>query len=427
MRRAAKIEWKQNLHRDLKMRARPTLKPSQNIVSKAQEFVDIYRHPPTRPEPLYPQPTPDKTAAKCRKDVCLLPDCYCGGKDIPGELPVEQLPQIVLLTFDDSVNDLNKQLYQDLFERGRVNPNGCPITATFYVSHEWTDYSQVQNLYSDGHEMASHTVSHSFGEAFSPKKWAREVAGQREILSAYGGVKLEDVRGMRAPFLSIGGNKMFKMLHDFNFTYDSSMPVYENRPPSWPYTLDYKIFHDCMIPPCPTKSYPGVWEVPMVMWQDLNGGRCSMGDACSNPPEAEGVYKMIMKNFERHYTTNRAPFGLYYHAAWFTQPHHKEGFIQFLDAINSMKDVFIITNWQALQWVRDPTPLSRINSFTPFQCNYADRPKRCNNPKVCNLWHKSGVRYMRTCQPCPEIYPWTGKTGIRSSRIDNDIEVADTN
>lgn len=68
---------------------------------------------------------------------------------------------------------------------------------------------------------------------------------------------MEDVRGMRAPFLSIGGNKMFKMLHDFNFTYDSSMPVYENRPPSWPYTLDYKIFHDCMIPPCPTKSYPG--------------------------------------------------------------------------------------------------------------------------------------------------------------------------
>lgn len=49
----------------------------------------------------------------------------------------------------------------------------------------------------------------------------------------------------------------------------------------------------------------GVWEVPMVMWQDLNGGRCSMGDACANPPDAEGVYKMILKNFDRHYTTNR--------------------------------------------------------------------------------------------------------------------------
>uniref|UniRef100_A0A336LSX4 CSON003767 protein n=1 Tax=Culicoides sonorensis TaxID=179676 RepID=A0A336LSX4_CULSO len=407
-------------------RARPTLKPASGFVSKAQEFIDIYKFPPTRPDALYPQPTPDKTAAKCRKDVCLLPDCFCGGKDVPGEVPVNQIPQIVLLTFDDSVNDLNKGLYADLFERGRVNPNGCPITATFYVSHEWTDYSQVQNLYSDGHEMASHTVSHSFGEQFSVKKWAREVAGQREILSAYGGVKLEDVRGFRAPFLSIGGNKMFKMLHDFNFTYDSSMPVYENKPPSWPYTLDYKIFHDCMIPPCPTKSYPGVWEVPMVMWQDLNGGRCSMGDACSNPSDAENVEKMIMKNFDRHYTTNRAPFGLFYHAAWFTQPHHKEGFIKFLDKINQMNDVYIVTNWQALQWVRDPTPLSRMNTFQPFQCNYSDRPKRCNNPKVCNLWHKSGVRYMRTCQPCPEIYPWTGKSGIRSSRIDNDLEVADS-
>ncbi|XP_056646387.1 uncharacterized protein LOC130451413 isoform X2 [Diorhabda sublineata] len=402
-------------------RSRPTLKPSTSIVSKAQEYVDIYKYPPRRPDPIYPQPQVDKTAAKCRKDVCLLPDCSCGGKDIPGDLPVEQVPQIILMTFDDSVNDLNKGLYQDLFEKGRTNPNGCPIAATFYVSHEWTDYSQVQNLYADGHELASHTVSHSFGEQFSQKKWTREVAGQREILAAYGGVHLEDVRGMRAPFLSVGGNKMFKMLYDSNFTYDSSMPIYENKPPSFPYTLDYKLFHDCMIPPCPTRSYPGVWEVPMVMWQDLNGGRCSMGDACSNPPDADGVFKMLMKNFMRHYTTNRAPFGLFYHAAWFTQPHHKEGFINFVDTVLAKNDVWFLTNWQAIQWVRDPTPISRLNSFQPFQCNYADRPKRCNNPKVCNLWHKSGVRYMRTCQPCPDIYPWTGNTGIRSSKIDNDI------
>lgn len=65
-------------------RPRPTLKPSTSIVSKATEFIDIYRFPPRRPDPIYPQPQPDKTAAKCRKDVCLLPDCSCGGKEIPG-------------------------------------------------------------------------------------------------------------------------------------------------------------------------------------------------------------------------------------------------------------------------------------------------------------------------------------------------------
>ena len=78
---------------------------------------------------------------------------------IAGGLAPQEIPQLVLLTFDDSVNDLNKELYQDLFERGRTNPNGCPIAATFYVSHEWTDYSQVQNLYADGHEIASHSIT----------------------------------------------------------------------------------------------------------------------------------------------------------------------------------------------------------------------------------------------------------------------------
>ncbi|XP_064100607.1 mucin-2-like isoform X11 [Macrobrachium nipponense] len=396
-----------------KRNSRPTLKPVSVVAPTTSAAIDIWKYPPQRPSPTRPQPPVDAKATKCDPKVCRLPDCYCGGKDVPGGIHPQDTPQMVLLTFDDSVNDLNKGLYTELFENGRKNPNGCPIVSTMYVSHEWTDYSQVQNLYADGHEMASHSIQHSFGEQFSIKKWAKEIAGQREILAAYGGVRMEDVRGMRAPFLAVGGNKMFKMLYDQNFTYDSSMPVYENKPPSWPYTLDYKIFHDCMIPPCPTNSYPGVWEVPMVMWQDLNGGRCSMGDACTTPPDAEGVYKMLIKNFERHYTSNRAPFGLFYHAAWFTTPHHKEGFIAFLDTITAMDDVWLITNHQLLQWMRDPQPLSTIKNFAPFGCSFPDR-KKCTSTKVCNVWHKGGVRYMRTCQQCPEKYPWTGNTGVRS-------------
>lgn len=78
-----------------------------------------------------------------------------------GGIPLKDTPQIVLITFDDAVNDGNKQIYADLFERGRKNPNGCPISATFYVTQGTggTDYSQVQNLYAAGHEMASHTVT----------------------------------------------------------------------------------------------------------------------------------------------------------------------------------------------------------------------------------------------------------------------------
>lgn len=181
-----------------------------------------------------------------------------------------------MITFDDSINDLNWDLYREIFSN-RVNPNGCPALGTFYVSHEWTDYSQVQTLYSEGHEMASHSITyvftesllfhhfnwylsncrHSFGEKFSKEKWLKEISGQREILHLYGGVKYNDVRGMRAPFLQPGGNAQFEMLYEANFTYDSSLPVGENNPPYWPYTFDYAIGHNCAIPPCPTRSFPG--------------------------------------------------------------------------------------------------------------------------------------------------------------------------
>lgn len=38
-----------------------------------------------------------------------------------------------------------------------------------------------------------------------------------------------------------------------------------------------------------TRAYPGVWEVPLVMWNDLKEGRCSMADACNNPSTAEVI------------------------------------------------------------------------------------------------------------------------------------------
>ena len=62
---------------------------------------------------------------------------------------------------------------------------------------------------------------------------------------------------------------MFEMMYEANFTYDSSMPVYENKPPAFPYTMDYKMPHDCMIPPCPEKAYPGKGSILCFMLLSL--------------------------------------------------------------------------------------------------------------------------------------------------------------
>ena len=65
-------------------------------------------------------------AERCDPSYCRLPNCFCGGSQIPGGLDKDQAPQLVLLTFDDAVNGLNQKFFEDLF-KNRNNPNGCPI------------------------------------------------------------------------------------------------------------------------------------------------------------------------------------------------------------------------------------------------------------------------------------------------------------
>ena len=65
-------------------------------------------------------------AESCDPSYCRLPDCYCGGSDIPGGYKPQDIPQFVLLTFDDAVNSLNEKFFSELF-KDRLNPNGCPI------------------------------------------------------------------------------------------------------------------------------------------------------------------------------------------------------------------------------------------------------------------------------------------------------------
>ena len=82
-----------------------------------------------------------------------------------------------------------------------------------------------------------------------------EVIGMAEMLVRYAGVNPKDITGMRAPFLAVGGDTMFRMLNRYGLNYDSSMSVPN---PSWPYTLDYKIPHTCAVKPCPSSSHPGM-------------------------------------------------------------------------------------------------------------------------------------------------------------------------
>ena len=67
---------------------------------------------------------------------------------------------MVILTFDDAVNNENWDIYEKIFMSNRTNPNGCPIATTFYLSHEYTNYRHVQKLWNNGHEIGIHSITY---------------------------------------------------------------------------------------------------------------------------------------------------------------------------------------------------------------------------------------------------------------------------
>merc|ERR1711936_936213 len=149
-------------------------------------------------------------ADECDPSLCSLPNCYCSvsGTDVPGGLDPQQVPQMIMLTFDDAINDNNLEIYEQIFDGGLKNPNGCDVKATFFVSHEYNNYSMVQELHRRGHEMAAHSITHDNEESYwdngTELNWSAEMGGLRDMLSTWGNVPAEDIYGSRAPLLRLG-------------------------------------------------------------------------------------------------------------------------------------------------------------------------------------------------------------------------------
>lgn len=105
---------------------------------------------------------------KCNPKTCKLPDCFCShdGTLIPGGLEPRDVPQMIIITFDDAVNYENYELYSEVLFDNFRNPNGCPVKATFFVSHQFNNYQQTQKLWNDGHEIGVHSVTYVVFELF---------------------------------------------------------------------------------------------------------------------------------------------------------------------------------------------------------------------------------------------------------------------
>nr|CAH7729243.1 unnamed protein product [Callosobruchus chinensis] len=280
---------------------------------------------------------PTDLAVKCDSGQCQLPYCFCSkdGTLIPGGLKPEDTPQMILMTFDGAVNLNNYEHYRKVFNHKRHNPNGCEIKGTFFASHEYSNYHMIQELAHEGHEIAVETISQQSGlENKGYEEWVAEMVGMRDILKHLANISKSEVVGMRAPFLKPGRNTQYKVLEEFGFIYDSSIGVPALPIPVWPYTLDYKIPHECKSGTCPSKSFPGVWEVPLNTHyvEGFEGGHCPYLDQCVlHNHDAEDVFEWLQEDFSRYYDQNRAPYMMPFHTNWFSIKELEQGLHKFLN------------------------------------------------------------------------------------------------
>jgi len=424
-------------------------------------------------------------AGPCSADICKLPNCFCSGNETKTTgAEGAKKPQIVYLTFDDALTDLaTREYYNELFgtptDHKHSNPNGCALRATHFITHSYTDYSLVNYWWHAGHEMASHSITHrtnqTYWQTMTEQDWINEIVGMRRIAGQFAAIDPCELDGMRSPFLQGGGDSMYTMLQNHKFKYDCTWPTrsygyVDAMEGLYPYTLDYRSVQDCPIQPCPKCAHPGLWVQPMTDLEDewiINGvGQpCSMLDACNiiahdsyANQDPQQVYDMLMKNFKRVYEGdvndfdelipgNRAPWGLYMHAAWFFgQDWHFQGYKMFIEEISDNEkypDVWIVPIRAGIDYMQhvdaegrtlsneDLIALGKSNE-SPFGCQdieektgkYDEMKNRCGTPQSCrfpdvnhpedNIVHQE--RYMKICshkadghkQNCPDenSYPW---------------------
>ncbi|ODM89675.1 hypothetical protein Ocin01_17007 [Orchesella cincta] len=204
----------------------------------------------------------------------------------------------------------------------------------------------VHELYRRNHDIALHSMTHNpltaYWASLNATMWQKEVVDQREQLSNFARVPPTAIQGLRAPFLQIGGDPMYNVL----------------------------------------KTSVGFWTVPMLDMIGDNNAGCAMVDTCTPVPEtSDATYNLLLRNFNDQYAgaeANRAPFGIYTHA---------------LDYLGTKNDVYIVGISQALEWVKNPTPLDQIPSSNLFK-----NPTRPNNcPTIYN------------CRYAPEQTPFPKK------------------
>lgn len=309
---------------------------------------------------------------QCDPTRCLPPKCRCyNDKTAPGNLSVSDIPQIVMVSFEGTINKENILFYNAIFS-DLMNPNDCPARGTFFIQDDGSEYRLIKQLYDQGHEIGIHSLD---GKA--PNDSSSWISTLQSVLQNLNdvGIKQENVRGVRVPQLAIGGNDEFIGIGTVKMLYDSSCANSEFSDAAslkWPYTYDYVPSASCDIGQAPDKPFAGKWEVYISDLHDLDSSKtpCPVPSACHNITTKKNAFDLFFNAFADHYNGGRTPFLMIVDPAFASINDLRDGTIEFLQYIRAAfgTEVWVVPIFDMLQWMQQPTPIKDILNFAPWKC-----------------------------------------------------------
>jgi len=285
---------------------------------------------------------------------------------------VERPPQFVIMAFDNCTElDRWKELSE--FAAG-MNESGKPLHFTFFVSGinfiaddnaalyqppnrprgvsqigfggTADDVAQrvgyINDLYRNGHEIASHAVGHFDGRGWSAAEWAHEFSSFREILTNVAAnneldssVKFafppSEVIGFRAPYLSTSPG-LYTALKEDGFRYDTSGA---SQPENWP------------------EQIGGLWRFNLVELKLADSGRHALSmdynffavqshtvvDPARRDTFRDEMVQTYLNYFRSNYDGNRAPLNIGHHFFDYQDGAYREALESFARAVCGLPEV----------------------------------------------------------------------------------------
>jgi peptidoglycan/xylan/chitin deacetylase (PgdA/CDA1 family) len=317
----------------------------------------------------------------------------------PGGLAVEQVPQFIVLGFDDNryVDGMNWVL--DLLD-GETNPagkgnarthDGQKLIVSFYYTTDSLDaggealLATWRRATAAGHEVANHTHTHRALESQGvPWSWAMEIQKSNGILQDKLGVKPGSIRGFRAPFLQFD-QALFEtlgqtggMIYDCSLTHIPIGPEGDNWRDVrhlWPYTLHNGT--DGKSGQWQVGKHPKIWEIPVYTMPTTSPDRyqsanvnmagfdsTAYGTLGKSGPDFYNSMKWSL-DLRLEKVDNRAPLTIGLHTDTYSSQHtgyaapleaRRKALADFIAYALTKPEVRFVSAVQLLQWMSNPVP-----------------------------------------------------------------------